>query len=160
MTPLRRVSARWGRMLRHPMLRPSLLGHVALYGGLLAGLALMLDAMGRARVSHGFSEPAYVVAVALVFAGLGIWLGQVIAPRHREAGFRRNDAALAALAISPREIEVLEALAEGAPNKIIARRLGISPNTVKTHNARLFEKLGAANRTEAIARARELDLLP
>ena len=55
---------------------------------------------------------------------------------------------------------MLGQLAQGAPNKVIARRLAISPNTVKTHLARLFDKLGAANRTEAIARARALDLLP
>lgn len=55
---------------------------------------------------------------------------------------------------------MLAQLANGAPNKVIARQLGISPNTVKTHVARLFEKLGAANRTEAIARARALRIVP
>ena len=44
-------------------------------------------------------------------------------------------------------------------NKLIARRLGVSPNTIKTHAARLFEKLGARNRTDAVARARELGLI-
>ncbi|MBX9643921.1 MAG: response regulator transcription factor [Novosphingobium sp.] len=75
-------------------------------------------------------------------------------------GFVRNDKALAALGISPRECEVLELLAEGASNKVIARRLDISPNTVKTHAARLFEKLEAQSRTQAVRKARELDLLP
>ena len=56
--------------------------------------------------------------------------------------------------------EVLDLLASGAANKVIARRLGISPNTVKTHVARLFEKLEAANRTEAIHKALALDILP
>jgi ATP/maltotriose-dependent transcriptional regulator MalT len=55
---------------------------------------------------------------------------------------------------------VLELLAEGASNKLIARRLDISPNTVKSHAARLFEKLEAQSRTQAVHKARELDLLP
>ena len=61
---------------------------------------------------------------------------------------------------SPRELEVLQALAAGLANKQIARQLGVSPNTVKTHVARLFDKLGAQRRTEAIRRARELGLVP
>jgi ATP/maltotriose-dependent transcriptional regulator MalT len=54
---------------------------------------------------------------------------------------------------------VLQQLAAGRSNKEIAAALHVSPNTVKTHVARLFEKLGARRRTEAIARARALGLL-
>jgi ATP/maltotriose-dependent transcriptional regulator MalT len=54
---------------------------------------------------------------------------------------------------------VLTELAAGHSNKEIARRLDVSPNTIKTHVARMFEKLGARRRTDAIARARELGLL-
>lgn len=64
------------------------------------------------------------------------------------------------LGISERERVVLQQLAAGGSNKEIAQQLGISPNTVKTHVSRLFEKLGARRRTEAIQRARELGLLP
>lgn len=53
--------------------------------------------------------------------------------------------------LSPREAEVLVLLAEGAPNKVIARRLDISIHTVKFHVAAILVKLGAANRTDAIA---------
>lgn len=55
--------------------------------------------------------------------------------------------------LSPREAEVLALLAEGAPNKVIARRLDISVHTVKFHVAAILVKLGAANRTDAIATA-------
>ncbi|RWE37893.1 LuxR C-terminal-related transcriptional regulator, partial [Mesorhizobium sp.] len=54
-------------------------------------------------------------------------------------------------ALSPREAEVLALLAEGAPNKVIARRLNISVHTAKFHVAAILVKLGASNRTDAIA---------
>ncbi|TJV25914.1 MAG: helix-turn-helix transcriptional regulator [Mesorhizobium sp.] len=53
--------------------------------------------------------------------------------------------------LSPREAEVLALLAEGAPNKVIARRLNVSVHTAKFHVAAILIKLGAANRTDAIA---------
>ena len=58
----------------------------------------------------------------------------------------------AAPALTPREIEVLAALADGLSNKATARRLGISPHTVKFHLEQLFRKLGAGCRAEAVAK--------
>ena len=55
--------------------------------------------------------------------------------------------------LSPRELEVLELLAEGMPNKAIARRLQISDQTVKFHVTSIRGKLGASNRTDAVRRA-------
>ena len=55
---------------------------------------------------------------------------------------------------------VLAELAAGHSNKEIAARLHVSPNTVKTHVGRLFGKLGARRRTDALRRARELGLVP
>jgi ATP/maltotriose-dependent transcriptional regulator MalT len=78
----------------------------------------------------------------------------------RPTAFAKNHSAIASLGISNRECEVLEMLAAGHANKVIARRLEISPNTVKTHVARLFEKLEVASRTQAINKARELEILP
>lgn len=61
--------------------------------------------------------------------------------------------------LTPRETEVLQLLAQGLPNKQIAQRLGISPNTVKFHVNALFSKLAAASRTEAVIRASQLGLI-
>ena len=65
----------------------------------------------------------------------------------------------AAIRLSPRETEVLALLAEGAPNKVIARHLDISVHTVKFHVAAILVKLGAANRTDAIATAMRRGLI-
>ncbi len=83
---------------------------------------------------------------------------RVFAP-PRPAAFDGNPKAVSALGISPRELVVLQELAAGRSNKEIARRLEVSPNTVKTHLARLYEKLGAQRRTDAVNRARELGIL-
>ncbi len=109
--------------------------------------------------------------VALLFSGLGIWLGLKLT-RTREtvvvkevpvpvAGpFERNETRLEQLGITPRELEILEAMAAGLSNREIAERLFVSENTVKTHAARLFDKLSARRRTQAVQRAKEEGLIP
>ena len=62
-------------------------------------------------------------------------------------------------ALTPREIEVLELVAEGLPNKVIATRLGISDQTVKFHLSSIIGKLGASNRTDAVRRAMRRGLI-
>jgi DNA-binding NarL/FixJ family response regulator len=134
--------------------RPALL-----YGVALAAAAFALEWLDLQHGLRRWSTSAYVVAVAIGFAALGIWVGNRLTARPRPP-FERNVAALASLGISAREIDVLELLAEGCANKVVARRLGISPNTVKTHVTSLFEKLEANNRTEAVGKARMHRILP
>lgn len=143
-----------------PWNNPHVFRHILLYGTALAALALLVEWMDWRHATRDWSTSFYVLAIALLFAALGIWLGNRLTPRPRGSQFVRNDKAMAELGISPRECEVLELLAAGHPNKVIARQLAISPNTVKTHAARLFEKLEANNRTQLVRKARELDLLP
>jgi len=71
-----------------------------------------------------------------------------------------EDATAEAEPLTAREVEVLELLAQGLPNKAIAARLGISDQTVKFHVASICGKLGAANRTEAARRALRLGVIP
>jgi DNA-binding NarL/FixJ family response regulator len=61
--------------------------------------------------------------------------------------------------LTPRETEIVGLLARGLTNKAIGSQLFISPGTVKAHTASIFRKLDAANRTEAVTRARELNLV-
>jgi len=90
---------------------------------------------------------------------LGIWAGARLTGRPPAAPFEPNEKALRYLGISGREREVLELLAAGHSNKEIARLLGISPNTVKTHVAALLGKLEVTRRTQAIRKARALQIL-
>jgi len=134
---------------------------VLLYGVLLAAGTLALQWLDYRRLAHAHPDGIYLALIALAFLALGLVIGaRVLAPRVPTAPFDGNPQALATLGISPRELEVLHELAAGRSNKEIAIRLEVSPNTVKTHVARLFEKLGAKRRTEAINRARELGILP
>ncbi|WP_168077314.1 response regulator transcription factor [Caulobacter sp. SSI4214] len=107
-----------------------------------------------------FAWRTYVGLIGVAFAAGGVWVGWKIAARPRPNGFQRNDAALTALGLTGQEIRVLERLAAGRSNKEIARDLGLSPNTVKTHVANLYGKLEVGRRTQAIGKARELALIP
>ncbi|MBL0922962.1 MAG: response regulator transcription factor [Sphingomonadaceae bacterium] len=130
------------------------------YGLALAAGAFLLEWLDYKHAVREWSTEFYVGMIALLFVTLGIWLGNRLTAKPRGPGFERNVAAIKALGISARETEVLEMLAAGHANKVIARRLDISPNTVKTHVARLFEKLEVASRTQAIRKAQQLDILP
>ena len=132
---------------------------------ILYALALALAAAGlqwlRWRyLVHAFSTEIYIAIVALGFVALGIWAGRKLTPAPRPAEFVRNEAAIRSLGLSPRECEILALLASGQSNKGLARGLGVSPNTIKTHVARVYEKLEVANRVQAIEKARLLALIP
>jgi DNA-binding NarL/FixJ family response regulator len=129
------------------------------YGLALAALAFLLEWLDYKHAVHAWTTEFYIGCVAVVFIALGIWVGNRLTAKPRQPHVR-NEEAIASLKISARECEVLEMLAAGHANKVIARRLDISPNTVKTHVAQLFEKLEVASRTQAIGKARELDILP
>jgi DNA-binding NarL/FixJ family response regulator len=132
---------------------------------LICGLVLALGAFGLQWLQYKtlmreLTPQAYVGLVAALFAAGGIWLGWRVAARPAGPGFARNEAALRTLGVTGQELKVLERLAAGQSNKEIARALGLSPNTVKTHVANLFGKLEVRRRTQAISKARDLSLIP
>jgi DNA-binding CsgD family transcriptional regulator len=142
---------------------------VLFYGILGGALIAVLKVVEYRYLVLEHSLEIYGGIVALLFSVLGIWLGLKLT-RTREtvvirevpvAGpFTRNETQLQQLGITPRELEILEAMAGGFSNREIAERLFVSENTVKTHAARLFDKLSARRRTQAVQRAKEAGLIP
>jgi len=132
---------------------------VAVYGAALAAGVLGLQWLDYDRLAWSRPGEIYTVLIAAAFLALGVFLGMRVFASPKPATFDGNPKAVAALGISPRELVVLKELAAGRSNKEIARRLEVSPNTVKTHLARLYEKLGAERRTDAVNRARELRII-
>ncbi|MEZ4699726.1 MAG: helix-turn-helix transcriptional regulator [Rhodothermales bacterium] len=145
--------------------------HVLLYG-LLAGVLIAgLQFIEYRWLVIEHSVEIYGGLVAAVFASLGIWLGLRLTGRREKVVIRevevpapvdfvRDADRVASLGLTPRELEVLELMAEGLSTREIAERVFVSENTVKTHTKRVFEKLGASRRTQAVQQGRALKLIP
>ncbi len=144
--------------------------HILLYGLLCGVLIVVLRLIEYRWLVLSHSLEIYGALVAALFAGVGIWLGRRLTGPPREVirevpveaspPFERSPDHVAALGITPRELEILEHIAEGLSTREIASRLFVSENTVKTHSSRLFDKLGARRRTQVVQRAREQGLIP
>lgn len=139
-----------------------------LLGGLLIGGLKLIEY--RWLVVE-YSVEIYGGLVAAIFAGLGIWLGlkltrnvatvvvrEVVVPASAE--FVRDQGKVESLGLTPRELEILELIAQGLSNREIAERAYVSENTVKTHLSRVFDKLGARRRTQAVQLGKEFRLIP
>lgn len=133
---------------------------VILYALALAAGAFALQWLQYNYLVRTFPTEIYIGLIALGFAALGVWAGMRLARRPASATFEKNTGAIASLGITLREQEVLALLAAGKSNKEIAQKLGVSPNTVKTQIASLYQKLDVQRRTQAVQKARELELIP
>jgi len=150
---------------------------VLLYG-LLGGVLVAILKMVEYRfliIEHSFE--IYGGIIAAIFSAVGIWLGlkftrpretvvtrevpvEVRVPVPTTGPFVRNQARVDQLGLTPRELDILEAMAAGLSNREIAERLFVSENTVKTHAGRVFDKLAAKRRTQAVQLAKEAGLIP
>jgi DNA-binding CsgD family transcriptional regulator len=145
--------------------------HILIYG-LCGGILIAVLKLVEYRflvVEH--SIEVYGGLIALLFAGLGIWLGLKLTRKKEVVVFKEvmvsaavpfavNADRLRELGVTPREREILELIANGMSNREIAEKLFVSENTVKTHSSRLFDKLGAKRRTQAVQMGKELGLIP
>ncbi|MDR3753626.1 MAG: response regulator transcription factor [Terracidiphilus sp.] len=153
--------------------------HVLIFGVVGGLLIAILQYTEYRFVVIEHSIELYGALVAILFSAVGIWLGLRITRRReitretvgvKEApvpadalsleAFAPNAAQQQALGITARELEILTLVARGLSNREIAAELFVSENTVKTHCSRAFNKLGAARRTQAVQRGKELGLLP
>ena len=146
---------------------------VLLYG---ACLAVMLSALRWLEwrfliLTH--SPDIYIGFIALAFTGLGIWLALKLMKPKKETiviekevhisiqkEFTFNEAATENTGLSKRELEVLHLMGKGLSNAEIAETLFVSQNTVKTHSSKIFEKLDVKRRTQAVEKARQLNIIP
>ncbi|MEN0653231.1 MULTISPECIES: response regulator transcription factor [Hyphobacterium] len=133
---------------------------IILAGAALAAAAFALEWLEYRFWMRRMGIEVFLIVVGAGFAAIGLWTGMRLTRRTAPAPFIRNDAAIAALGLTPREMEVLETLVTGESNKALARTLGVSPNTVKTHAARLYSKMEVSGRVQAIEKARALRLIP
>lgn len=136
---------------------------VLLYGVAMAVLIGLLKVVEYRFLVRDIPLEFYIGVVAVMFTALGIWAGlKLTRPRLVEISgpFEQNHANLERLGLSRREFEVLELIAAGLSNQDIADRLFVSPSTVKTHVSNVLAKLDANRRTEAVARAKEMRIIP
>ena len=154
-----------------PPARRGALRDILVYGLCLGVLIAVLRWIEYRFLVVEHSVEIYAGLIAAGFAGLGIWLGLTL--RRRKSTVivkevpgpaadpfvvdesRRNE-----LGITPRELEILGLIANGLSNREIADRLFVSENTVKTHSSRLFDKLGAKRRTQAVQIGKVSRLIP
>lgn len=141
---------------------------VVIYGLLAGVLIAVLQLIQYRFLILAYSLEVYGGLVALIFASLGIWLGLKMTGRRavKEVVVVRESkpaivdrARVEALGITPREHEILTLIAAGLSTREIAEKLFVSENTVKTHSRRLFEKLNARRRTQAVQIAKEQGLI-
>lgn len=133
---------------------------IIIYSLAIAGAAFLLQWMEFLYVVRAFSTQIYMVLIAVFFSAIGIWAGNRLTRGNAPSHFKKNLQALKYLGISDREYDVLELLARGQSNKDIAETLFVSGNTVKTHLAHLYDKLEVSRRTQAIQKARSLNMIP
>ncbi len=158
----------------------TLIQHVVLYGAIGGALIVLLNLLEYRYLVLTHSFELYAGLIAIVFVSLGLWLGATLTGRPERVVVREvavpatapltvaesaepfavDSAQRDALGVTKRELEILGLMADGLSNKEIADRIFVSENTVKTHSSRLFEKLGARRRTQAIKAGQNAGLIP
>ena len=136
----------------------------------LAALLFLLKFLRFQYMIVDHEAEIYIGFIAVIFTALGVWLTLnlrkpaketiIIEKQVKSQDFIFNASEAERLGLSKREIEVLELMAAGLSNQEIGERLFLSLNTIKTHSRRIFEKLDAVRRAQAIDKAKRLMIIP
>ena len=157
---------------------------IFIYGISSAVLLLLLKWLEWRFMIVNHVMEIYIGAIALIFTLLGIWLALKLSKpkvntvivekevfREKEVivekeiyikenpDFTLNEKEIEKLGLSKREMEVLELMSEGFSNQEIGERLFISLNTIKTHSGNIFAKLDVKRRTQAVEKAKRLNII-
>ena len=146
---------------------------IIIYSISLAVLLFLLKWLELRFIIFDHSFEIYIGFIAIIFTALGIWLALKLSkPKietvvvEKEVYVTGNENAvlntslISQLELSKRELEILGFMALGDSNEEIAAKLFISLSTVKTHNQNLFVKLDVKRRTQAVEKAKRLNLIP
>lgn len=147
---------------------------VIVYSISLAFLLFLLKWLELRFIIFHHSFEIYIGFIAVIFTALGIWLALKLSkPKIKTVVVEKevfvnspnnnrdvlNTSLISELNLSKRELEILSLLAQGYSNQEIAAKLFVSLSTVKTHNQNLFEKLDVKRRTQAVEKAKRLNLI-
>jgi len=145
---------------------------ILLYGISMALLLILLKYLEAHFVIFNYHLEFFIAAIALLFMALGIWLAlKLVKPKvetriiekevyiETSAQNEIDQKAITRLGISKRELDVLHLMATGLSNDEIATKLFVSLNTVKTHSSNIFLKLDVKRRTQAIEKAKRLNII-
>lgn len=136
---------------------------ILIYGLSLAVLIFLLKFIEYSFLVRDFSLEFYIGAIAIFFTVLGVWAGLKLTKKKTiiitNPAYQFDQTRIDSLGISKREYEVLELMAKGLSNQEIADKLFVSLNTIKTHSSNLFLKLEVSRRTQAVQKAKELQLI-
>lgn len=147
--------------------------HIIVYGLVLAILVFVLKWLQWKFLIVDNSTDIYVGLVAVFFTALGVWVATQLAKPKIEKiivekevfvpqkdAFTRNEIELEKLKLTNREYEILELITKGYSNTDIANELFVSLSTIKTHTSNLYTKMGVKRRTQAVDKAKRLQIVP
>ncbi len=143
-----------------------------IYGLSMAIVLFLLKMLEAHFIVFNYRLDIFIGAIAIVFTVLGIWLAlKLVKPKVETRIIEKevyidsqgpkeiNHNEITRLGISKRELEVLTLMAEGLSNEEITGKLFISLNTVKTHSSNIFLKLDVKRRTQAVEKAKRLNII-
>jgi DNA-binding NarL/FixJ family response regulator len=131
------------------------------FGILIASLLILFQLARYSHFSTNWGTEIWIAVISLVFFGIGIFISRKYLPVIRKEPIQKeiDPEQVNKVGLSRREYEILQLINEGLSNQQIADRLFLSENTVKKHVSNLFLKLDVQRRTEAIKKAKELNII-